>query len=197
MKIDIENSRLEKTVYTVEQLKIQNLPQIVLMGRSNVGKSSLINSLLGKKNFARVSKTPGKTRSINFYIIDEKFYLVDLPGFGYVSKGKRETLRFSNLVQNYFQSNNNIVLVCHLIDSRIGPTPLDNFAKKFIERLNLSYCILLTKVDKLKINERIRLRNFLYSINPELKDKIIFYSSKTNEGKKEFQKFILDFLFIR
>lgn len=191
MKINFENVRLERTVYTLEQLKTQNLPEIVFMGRSNVGKSSLINFLLNKKNLAKVSQTPGKTRSINFYIVDEKFYLVDLPGFGYASTSKEESFRFSKLIQDYFRLSNKIILVCHLMDSRVPFTKLDEIARDYVVNLGLSYCILFTKVDKLNQSEKSKLKNKATELIGEFKSDYFFISAKSGEGKKELQSFIV------
>lgn len=191
MKINFENVRLERTVYTLEQLKTQNFPEIVFMGRSNVGKSSLINFLLNKKNLAKVSQTPGKTRSINFYIVDEKFYLVDLPGFGYASTSKEESFRFSKLIQDYFRLSNKIILVCHLMDSRVPFTKLDEIARDYVVNLGLSYCILFTKVDKLNQSEKSKLKNKATELVGEFKSDYFFISAKSGEGKKELQSFIV------
>lgn len=197
MKINFSNVRLERTVFSLDQLKVQRIPEIVFMGRSNVGKSSLINSLLGIKNLAKVSQTPGKTRSLNFYIVDEKFYLVDLPGFGYASTSKEESFRFSKLIQDYFQVSKKIILVCHLMDSRVPFTKLDHIAYEYVFNLNLPYCILFTKVDKLNQSEKSKLKN---QVNDFLKDSsvdLFFYSSKTHEGKKEFQSYLITKIFDR
>ncbi len=191
MKINFDNVRLERTVYSLEQLKTQKIPEIVFMGRSNVGKSSLINSLLNKKNLAKVSQTPGKTRSINFYVVDEKFYLVDLPGFGYASTSKEDSFRFSQLIQDYFRVSNKIILVCHLMDSRVPFTRLDEIAKDYIMNLGLSYCILFTKVDKLKQSEKSKLKNLVLNIQNNSAYDFIFYSAKTGEGKNQLQSYII------
>lgn len=191
MKINFSNVRLERTVFNLNQLKVQKLPEIVFMGRSNVGKSSLINSLLGIKNLAKVSQTPGKTRSLNFYIVDEKFYLVDLPGFGYASTSKEESFRFSKLIQDYFQISQKIILVCHLMDSRVPFTKLDLVAYEYVFNLNLPYCILFTKVDKLNQSEKSKLKKQIVDFFKDSSINYFFYSSKTNEGKKELQSFLI------
>lgn len=191
MKINFSNVRLERTVFNLNQLKVQKLPEIVFMGRSNVGKSSLINSLLGIKNLAKVSQTPGKTRSLNFYIVDEKFYLVDLPGFGYASTSKEESFRFSKLIQDYFQISKKIILVCHLMDSRVPFTKLDLVAYEYVFNLNLPYCILFTKVDKLNQSEKSKLKKQIVDFFKDSSINYFFYSSKTNEGKKELQSFLI------
>jgi GTP-binding protein len=189
MKINFENVRLERTVFTRDQLKTQNLPEIVFMGRSNVGKSSLINTLLNKKNLAKVSQTPGKTRSLNFYVVDEKFYLVDLPGFGYASTSKEESFRFSQLIQDYFNLSKKIFLVFHLMDSRVPFTKLDEIARDYVLNLQLPYCILFTKVDKLNQSEKSKLKKLAEQMLNN--SDFFFFSSKTGEGKKELQSFIL------
>ncbi len=191
MKINFENVRLERTVFTIEQLKTQKLPEIVFMGRSNVGKSSLINSLLNKKNLAKVSQTPGKTRSLNFFVVDEKFYLVDLPGFGYASTSKEESFRFSNLIQDYFKLSKKIILVCHLMDSRVPFTRLDEIARDYVVNLKLPYCILFTKVDKLKQSEKSKLKNLAYQFMSETGFEFFFYSAKSGEGKRELQSYLI------
>lgn len=191
MKINFENVRLERTIFSLDQFKTQNLPEIVFMGRSNVGKSSLINSLLNKKNLAKVSQTPGKTRSLNFYVIDEKFYLVDLPGFGYASTSKEDSFRFSKLIQDYFSLRKKIILVCHLMDSRIPFTPLDEIAKDYVMNLQLPYCILFTKVDKLNQSEKSKLRNKANAFMSQTGINFFFYSVKSGEGKRELQNFLV------
>lgn len=191
MKINFENVRLERTIFTIDQLKTQRLPEIVFMGRSNVGKSSLINSLLNKKNLAKVSQTPGKTRSLNFYIVDEKFYLVDLPGFGYASTSKEDSFRFSKLIQDYFRLSKKIIMVCHLMDSRVPFTKLDEIARDYVGNLQLPYCILFTKVDKLNQSEKSKLKNLAYQFMSQTGSEFFFYSSKSGEGKKELQSFII------
>ncbi len=195
MKINFSNVRLERTVFNLDQLKVQKLPEIVFMGRSNVGKSSLINSLLGVKNLAKVSQTPGKTRSLNFYIVDEKFYLVDLPGFGYASTSKDESFRFSKLIQDYFQVSKKIILVCHLMDSRVPFTKLDFIAYEYVCNLNLPYCILFTKVDKLNQSEKSKLKKQVSDFLKDVSIDYFLYSSKTNEGKKELHSFLIKRIF--
>ncbi|MCX8057078.1 MAG: ribosome biogenesis GTP-binding protein YihA/YsxC [Ignavibacteria bacterium] len=192
MKIDFENVRLERTVYTLEQLKTQMLPEIVFMGRSNVGKSSLINKLLNKKNFAKVSQKPGKTRSINFFVVDEKFYLVDLPGFGYASTSKEDSFRFSQLIQDYFRLSKKIILVFHLMDSRVPFTQLDTIARDYVTNLGLDYCILFTKVDKLNQSEKSKLKNQADKLVKSFGFDYFFFSAKTGEGKREVQSFIIN-----
>lgn len=185
MQINYKNIVLEGSFYEPQKLIRNKFPEVTFIGRSNVGKSSLLNCLVNRKEIAKVSRTPGKTRSINYYLIDKRLYFVDLPGFGYSKRGKKELKRFESLIEQYFVNNKKIILVCHLIDSRIPPTELDIIANEFIMKLNYSYCILLTKVDKLKQIERAGLRKNLSKIKLNSTSEIINFSSKTGEGKKE------------
>ena len=128
MKPNLNNAALKMSAGLPKQFPADRLPQVAFSGRSNVGKSSLINSLLGRKSLARVSGEPGKTITVNFYDIDKKLYLVDLPGYGYAKRSPEEKKRWSALTDGYFTKNPNIdslKLVCQLIDSRTGPTADD------------------------------------------------------------------------
>ena len=128
MKPNLNNTALTMSAGLPKQFPGDHLPQIAFSGRSNVGKSSLINSLLNRKSLARVSGEPGKTITVNFYSIDRKLYFVDLPGYGYAKRSPEDKKRWSALTDGYFTNNPNIDavrLVCQLIDSRIGPTEDD------------------------------------------------------------------------
>lgn len=120
-----ESQQFIKSAFSLKDLIKSNLPEVILCGRSNVGKSSFINSLFNRKDLAKISSTPGKTRSINYYLIDNKFYMVDLPGYGYAKTSKKEREYWSNLIGDYIKISKNIILAVHFIDSRINPTELD------------------------------------------------------------------------
>jgi len=132
----------------------EGIPEIVLAGRSNVGKSSLINRLAGRKGLARTSTTPGKTQSLNFYEFGGAFYLVDLPGFGYAKAGKSVSRRWSRLIDQYFRVRSAIRLVIHLVDSRMEPTRLDLELERWLYELKLPRLVVATKSDKLSGNEK-------------------------------------------
>lgn len=185
MPINFRNTAFEKSVFEPKKLIRDKFPEVTFIGRSNVGKSSLLNCLVNRKEIAKVSQTPGKTRSVNYYLIDGKLYFVDLPGFGYAKRGKAELKKYEDLIEQYFNDNGKIILICHLIDSRIPPTELDLIANEFIMKLNYPYCILLTKVDKLKQSEKASLKKNLSNIQIKVDTEIIKFSSKTGEGKKE------------
>ena len=150
--MNYNKAEYEKSFGTAEQLTESTLPEFCFSGRSNVGKSSLINKITNRKNLARVSASPGKTVTINFYKIDT-IRLVDLPGYGYAKVPFGERTRWSDLMESYFKSNRNIVTVFQLIDMRHPPTDFDISMLDFMYQMNIPYCILLTKSDKLNKSE--------------------------------------------
>ncbi len=182
-----ENIKFIKSVFKIEDLPKSSLPEVILCGRSNVGKSSLINSLFNRKNLAKTSSTPGKTRSINYYLVDEKFYLVDLPGFGYAKASKKEREYWAELVEGYFSRSKNISLAFHLIDSRHKPTDLDVKLNELLQYYNLSYNIILTKIDKLNQSELALAKKGIKNFFPGLSfgSNLFVYSAVKKTGKKE------------
>jgi GTP-binding protein len=132
----------------------EGTPEIVLAGRSNVGKSSLINRLAGQKGLARTSSTPGKTQSVNFYGFGGAFYLVDLPGYGYAKAGKAASRKWSRLIDQYFRVRPAIRLVIHIVDSRLEPTRLDLELERWLDELRIPRLIVAAKADKLSGNEK-------------------------------------------
>ena len=142
---------LERTIYTIDQLGEMPLPQLALAGRSNVGKSSLLNKLTGRKNLAKISSTPGKTRSLNFYkVTPEEFYLVDLPGYGYARCSKSERDKWATLISKYLRGNTRLFGVIALLDSRLPPQALDIELIKYINAQGIDVFPVLTKADKCK-----------------------------------------------
>ncbi len=139
---------------TNEDFPREGVPEIVLAGRSNVGKSSLINRLAGRKRIARTSSTPGKTQSINFYRFEDSFRLVDLPGYGYARARKAARHKWSRLIEQYFRARSTIQLVIHLVDARLEPTKLDLELEQWLNELGLPRLIVATKADKLSGNGR-------------------------------------------
>ena len=185
-----------KPVYNLNELPKQELPTVVLCGRSNVGKSSFLNSLFNTK-MAKTSSSPGKTRSINYYLVENKFFIVDLPGYGYakVSKGERDA--WQRLLDKYFYINKFIKLAIHLIDSRHEPTILDIDLHNFLKLKNIPFFILLNKSDKLKQSELAIMKKKIIQFFPELiyGDNFLFYSAIKGTGKKEVMKLVSE-LFI-
>lgn len=132
----------------------EGIPEVVLAGRSNVGKSSLINRLAGNRSLARTSSTPGKTRSINFYRFERAFFLVDLPGFGYARAGRTASRKWKRLTEQYFRERPTVLLVIQLVDARMPPTELDLELAEWLDHLNIPRLIVATKSDKLSANKR-------------------------------------------
>lgn len=144
---------------TLDQIIQSDLPEICFSGRSNVGKSSLINKILNRKSIARVSSTPGKTVTINFYRLDQ-FRLVDLPGYGYAKVADSERERWADLMEGYFRTNRNIKLCLQLIDMRHPATEFDISMLEFLSHFEIPYAVVLTKCDKLnktEFNKRLSL----------------------------------------
>ncbi len=167
-----------------------NLPQVVFAGRSNVGKSSFINSLLNIKNIARVSQTPGKTRLINFFLINNIFYLVDIPGYGYANVSKTEILKFAEMIDEYLQ-NPLIKLGVLLLDIRRVPNEDDLLMYNYFKSMGLEVLLVLTKADKLSNNQKINQRNLIKSrFQDNTKTRIITYSTKTKENHEEIWNII-------
>jgi GTP-binding protein len=150
---------LEKTVYEPDDMQRVESGQIVLAGRSNVGKSSLINALAGRRNLARTSSTPGKTRSVNFYRVSEpEFYLVDLPGYGYAKRSKRERDKWARLVERYFRANDPVLGVVMVLDSRLQPQSRDLELLAYLGGTRRSIVPVLTKSDKCKMSQRTKVQ---------------------------------------
>jgi GTP-binding protein len=186
MKPNLNNATLKITAGLIKQFPADRLPQVAFSGRSNVGKSSLINSLLNRKNLARVSGEPGKTITINFYDIDKKLYLVDLPGYGYAKRTFEDKKRWSALTDGYFTGNKNIdalKLVCQLVDSRTGPTSDDLDMLYYLREVELPHIIVATKTDKLNATEKNKFLEIIAEEELTRDLPLVMYSSKTNLGR--------------
>ena len=149
----VKNPKFEISAVGPKQYPKGNLPEIVLVGKSNVGKSSFINTILNRKSLARTSNTPGKTRQINFYNIDDLFYFVDLPGYGYSKMSKQEKIISGNYIEEYLQKRENIALVVHLLDIRHEPTQDDLLMYDYILRSNLPFMVVTNKADKIAVTK--------------------------------------------
>ena len=194
MAINTQNTNLRISAGTDRQFPSDQMPQIALSGRSNVGKSSLINTLLGRKSLARVSSAPGKTITINFYDVDKKLFLVDLPGYGYAKRRASDKAVWSSLTDRFFTANRNIdrlSLVIQLIDSRARITTDDAMMLDFLSQSELPYVVVVTKVDKLNKTERAEALEEIASSPYTQGVDIIPFSSHTGEGKQELWKYIL------
>jgi len=142
-----------KSVFDLKDLPPPKYPEIALIGRSNVGKSSLINALFNQKNLAKVSSTPGFTKALNFFLVDRKFYLVDLPGYGYAKVSKEMRLRWKELIEGYLKSIRDLRLLILIFDIRRKPDELDVSLIKFVRGLKKQYHVVLNKIDLLEKHE--------------------------------------------
>ena len=180
---------------TFGQLPDSDLPEIAFAGRSNVGKSSLLNKLFGRKNLARVSSVPGKTITINFYQVDE-YNFVDLPGYGYAKVAKTEKDRWAEMMEGYFNSDRNIKLVVQLVDMRHPPTKDDLMMMEFLQASGYEFIVVTTKSDKLKKKKdytaRIEGSKQEMSFVPE--ERLIPFSSENGEGLETIKKYIEEYL---
>lgn len=149
----IKNPILTISAVSSKQYPADNLPEIVLVGKSNVGKSSFINTLVNRKKLARTSSEPGKTRQINFYNMDQQFYLVDLPGYGYSKMSKQEQIKVGGFIEEYLQKSKKIALIVFVIDIRHEPTENDKLMYDYIFKTNLPCLVIANKADKIAITK--------------------------------------------
>ncbi len=173
---------------SLKQLPPPERPEFAFSGRSNVGKSSLINKLLNRKALARVSSVPGKTVTVNFYSL-ENIYIVDLPGYGYAKVAKSEKERWAGLVEGYLRERESLALVFQLIDFRHPPTADDLLMIDFLVESEIPFVVVLTKADKLKKSERVKRRTALLSELPYADEiTMVEFSAETGEGRDELRK---------
>ncbi|PJI09482.1 MULTISPECIES: ribosome biogenesis GTP-binding protein YihA/YsxC [Clostridium] len=169
-----------------KQFPIDGKDEIAFVGRSNVGKSSLINSLTNRRKLVKVSNTPGKTRLINFFMINEKFYFVDLPGYGYAKVSKKELEKWSHTIENYLTARQQLKKVILLVDSRHKPTKDDVAMYEWIKYYNYKCIIIATKSDKIKRSEKAKNQKLIKeTLNLNSEDEFYFFSSLTKEGRED------------
>lgn len=173
------------------QYPTDNKPEFLLVGRSNVGKSSFINSIIERRNYARTSSKPGKTQTLNFYNVNNDFYLVDVPGYGYASVSKERQQKFGMMIEEYLTNRENLKEVFLLIDFRHKPTNDDLLMYNFLKYYDLSVTIILTKVDKIGRTLREKqLQLIKDTLNIKEEDKYILFSSTTKLGKNDVTSII-------
>jgi GTP-binding protein len=196
MALNTQNVNLNISSGEPRQIPSDPVAQVAISGRSNVGKSSLINSLLGRKSLARLSSAPGKTITINFYDVDKKLYLVDLPGYGFAKRTLEDKAKWSALTDGYFTQNKNIdrlALVLQLVDSRIGPTKDDEMMLDFLRQCELPYAVVATKTDKLNATEKKKNLEALRNHPLVAGVPIIPFSALKGEGKDDLWKVIFKY----
>ncbi|MGN1315595.1 MAG: ribosome biogenesis GTP-binding protein YihA/YsxC [Acutalibacteraceae bacterium] len=180
---------------TLKQIPPSDLPEIVFAGRSNVGKSSMLNRLFNRKNLARVSSVPGKTITINFFRVED-VRIVDLPGYGYAKVAKGERRRWAEMMEGYFQSPRNIMLVVQLVDMRHKPSEDDYIMMRFLQQAGLPFVVAATKSDKLNKTQYNQRKTALKEELAEFGDNltIIPFSSEKGEGTEELKAVIESFI---
>lgn len=177
----VSSAEFVKSAFNKSHWISDPLPEIAFLGRSNVGKSSLINSLLLRKGLARTSNTPGRTQSINYFLINDNIYFVDLPGYGYAKVSKSMRKDWGEMAEEYLSESDRLKLCIQLIDVRHKPTALDKQLHEWLVYNGKPYIIVATKADKLSSNQ---LQKSLAQINKELAGvKVIAYSSQTGKGR--------------
>lgn len=188
MKFD--NARFEASFGTAEQLAESTDPEVAFSGRSNVGKSSLLNKVMGRKSLARVSSVPGKTVTINFFKLDSCRF-VDLPGYGFAKVSESEKLRWAKLMETYFKSGRNIKLVVQLIDMRHEPTAQDLEMIEFLKHNEIPFVVALTKCDKLNKTERTNMLLKTCSVLTEYGNiSVVPFSATKGDGAQELRLLI-------
>ena len=191
----IKNPQFEISAVSSKQYPTNNLPEIVLVGKSNVGKSSFINTMINRKKLARTSSEPGKTRQINFYNMDNLFYFVDLPGYGFSKMSKKEQAQVGSFTDSYLQNRNQISLVVFLLDIRHKPTENDKLMYDYIIKSGLPFIIIANKADKIavtKVDDAVKdLQNIL---NPMKDASFLPFSAERkiyqDDVWKEIEKYI-------
>ena len=195
MNINFNNMKYKTTCADVKQLPGEGLPEIVISGRSNAGKSSLINALSGSNKLARVSGKPGKTREIIYFDLDGKALVADLPGYGYSAASKEITAKFSDLCDNYFRCGRKISLVLFLMDIRRTPSEEDVGMLDFLNKAGIPYIIVFTKCDKLSNAEMKKQLSYLSEFFDFAEDSIVFaVSSKDKKGISDLKTAITDII---
>ena len=192
----IKNPRFEISVMNKSQYPKNNLPEIVLAGKSNVGKSSFVNSMINRKSLARTSSAPGKTRQLNFYNMDDKFYFVDLPGYGYSEMSKAEQVKVGASTESYLKSRKNINLIILLIDIRHKPSENDIMMLDFIKHTGKHYIVITSKADKIA---KTKVSSYVADIAKILdvpEDLIFAYSSETKLNQENIWEVIEESLAI-
>lgn len=191
----VTSTEFTKSAFNESHWTTDGLSEISFLGRSNVGKSSLINSLLQRKGLARTSNTPGRTQSINFFLINGKFYFVDLPGYGYARVSKTMRQDWGVMAEEYLAKRRELMLSIQLVDSRHSPTELDKQLNEWLVFNQKPHIVVATKADKLSSN---KLKKSLEEIQETLSEsKIIAYSAVTGKGKDNVWKEILTALSLK
>lgn len=185
--VDMTISAVRRSQYPTDKK-----PEFLLVGRSNVGKSSFINTMINRKNFARTSSNPGKTQTINFYLVNDLFYLVDAPGYGYANLSQERQKKFGLMMEDYLTARDTLKHVFMLIDFRQKPSKDDIMMYNFLKHYKIPVTIVATKTDKVGITQQQKQRNIILNeLDLVVGDDFIMFSNITKLGKEEVTKKIL------
>ena len=189
--MQIDNVSLPVIAIRISQYPTDKKSEFLLLGRSNVGKSSFINTIIERKNFARTSSKPGKTQTLNFYLVNNKFYLVDVPGYGYASVSKETQKKFGIMIEDYIKNRENLKYVFLLIDYRHKPSDDDVLMYNYLKYYNLNVVIVETKYDKVSKNEREK-QDKIIKDTLKLNDDVMVvpFSTITKKGRNEVLEII-------
>lgn len=185
-RVKIESAELSISAHTSGDFLRDGRPEVAFVGRSNVGKSSLMNQLLGRKGLARTSSTPGRTRAVNYFLVNRRFYFVDLPGYGYAKAGKDDRREWAALVESYLRVAIPRLRVILLVDGKVGATPLDVQAYAYLTSLGASITVVATKIDQLPRSRRVAgVRKIRSTLGLDDAAPLFPVSSHSGEGMKE------------
>lgn len=191
----VKEAHLDIIATRRSQYPEDNRPEFLLVGRSNVGKSSFINSILGRNNLAYISSKPGKTQTLNFYSVNDSFYLIDVPGYGYASTDKKTQNKFGMMIEEYLEKRQELKRVFLLVDFRHTPSEDDLLMYNFLKYYNLPVTVIATKADKVGGSKKEKnLKDILRTMDLAVGDDLVVFSSVTKLGVKEVLKKIEDIL---
>lgn len=191
----ITNAEMIISAVSKKQYPKDSLPEIALAGRSNVGKSSFINRLIQRKSLARTSSKPGKTQTLNFYKINDTFYFVDVPGYGYAKISRSERNKWGHMMEEYFQTRDSLKVVVLITDLRHPPTKDDQQMFQYVKHLNLPLLVIGTKMDKISKNKRIKqINETRKTFQMGTEDILIPFSAETGEGKDDAWDVLRNFI---
>ncbi len=191
----IETCDLSVIAIRMGQYPNDGKEEFLLVGRSNVGKSSFINTMIGRKNYARTSSTPGKTQTLNFYLCNNRFYLVDVPGYGYAQTSKATQKKFGLMIEEYLKNRDNLKHVFMIIDGRNKPTENDVLMYNYLKYYNIPVTIVANKYDKIKSSNRDKnLKLIKSTLNVSEDDKVIYFSSVSKKGREDVSRVIWEYL---
>lgn len=190
----IQSAELYRSVHTAGDLPSTELPELALAGRSNVGKSSLLNRLLGRPALARVSSTPGRTRGVNYFLVNGRFFVVDLPGYGWARAARTERERWAGVIEEYLRHEHSRRELLLLVDAEVGATPLDCQAAEYLLATDTPFAIVATKIDRLGRGARpAALARIRAALGLPAEAPVYAFSARTGEGARELWRHAEDF----